>query len=146
MLPVTLRPAASTDLTRIAVLNGQLGYAAAAESLAARLQIVLASERDHLQVAVSPDGSIVGWIHAQLVQWLESPYRAEIGGLVVDEAVRRQGVGRILVDGVRQWAAERGAMELSVRCQIHRAEAHAFYAAQGFIRVKSQHVFRRPVA
>jgi GNAT superfamily N-acetyltransferase len=146
MLPVSLRPAASTDLTLIAVLNGQLGYAAAAESLAARLQIILASERDHLQVAVLPDGHVVGWIHAQLVQWLESPYRAEIGGLVVDEAARRQGVGRILVNGVRQWAAAHGAMELSVRCQIHRVEAHAFYAAQGFIRTKSQHVFRRPVA
>ena len=146
MLPVTLRPAANTDLTRIAALNGQLGYAATAKALAARLESILTSERDHLQVAVLPDGPIVGWIHAQLVQSLESPFRAEIGGLVVDEAVRRQGVGRILVNGVRQWAAAHGAMELSVRCQLHRVEAHAFYAAQGFIRVKSQHVFRRSVA
>jgi len=146
MLPVTLRPAANTDLTRIAALNGQLGYAATAESVAARLEFILASERDHLQVAVLPDGPVVGWIHAQLVQWLESPYRAEIGGLVVDETVRRQGVGRILVDGVRRWAAAHGAMELSVRCQVHRVEAHAFYAKQGFVRVKSQHVFRRPIA
>lgn len=146
MLPVTLRPAATADLARIAALNGQLGYAATADSIAARLQIILASERDLLQVAVLPDGPVVGWVHAQLVQWLESPYRAEIGGLVVDEAVRRRGVGRILVDAVRLWAVTHGAMELSVRCQIHRVEAHAFYTAQGFIRTKSQHVFRRPVA
>lgn len=146
MLPVTLRPAVSADLTRIAALNGQLGYAASAESLAARLQIILANERDFLQVAILPDGLVVGWVHAQLVQWLESPYRAEIGGLVVDEAVRRRSVGRILVDAVRLWAAAHGARELSVRCQVHRVEAHAFYAAMGFIRTKSQHVFRRPSA
>lgn len=140
---VTLRPALESDSGRLAELNEQLGYAVSAAVLAARLRRILASEPDLIRVAALPSGRIVGWIHAQLSQWLESEYRAEIGGLVVDQAVRRQGVGRTLVAGVARWAADHGAVDLSVRCQVHRADAHAFYVAQGFTITKSQHVFRR---
>ena len=143
MASIILRPAVESDVPRLAELNGHLGYAAVPELVLQRLRRILASDLDCIRVAGFPDGRVAGWIHAQLCQWLESEYRAEIGGLIVDGTMRRQGVGRTLVREVARWAKARGAVELSVRCQIHRDDAHAFYATQGFALVKSQHVFRR---
>ena len=142
---ITLRPALESDSSSIADLNGQLGYSASPAVVRERLLRILAREEDCLRVAILGDGRMAGWIHAQLSQWLESDFRAEIGGLVVDTTLQRRGVGTHLVAAVADWARSRGAVELSVRCQIHRTEAHAFYAAQGFRRTKSQHVFRRPL-
>ncbi|MFO1458116.1 MAG: GNAT family N-acetyltransferase [Verrucomicrobiota bacterium] len=143
MEPITLRSALESDAPSLAELNGQLGYSASPDVVRERLIRILRSKEDCLRVAILSDGRIAGWIHAQLCQWLESDYRAEIGGLVVDASQRRRGVGARLVAAVAEWARSRGAVELSVRCQIHRTEAHAFYVAQGFHLTKSQHVFRR---
>jgi GNAT superfamily N-acetyltransferase len=132
-----------SDSPSLADLNGQLGYSASPPVVRERLLRILASGNDCLRVALLEDGRMAGWIHAQLSQWLESDFRAEIGGLIVDTTLRRRGVGTLLVAAVADWARSRGAVELSVRCQLHRTEAHAFYAAQGFQRTKSQHVFRR---
>lgn len=139
------RQPVEADTDEIAILIGQLGYAVPAEALAVRMSRILASERDFVRVAVHPTGRVVGWIHAQLTQWLESEHRAEIGGLIVEETMRRQGVGGGLVNAAACWASSRGAVGLSVRCQIHRVDAHAFYVAQGFSLSKSQYVFRRAI-
>jgi GNAT superfamily N-acetyltransferase len=86
---------------------------------------------------------LAGWIHGFLSQLLESDYRVEIGGLLVDERWRRNGIGRRLVRVVDDWAAERGAAELSVRCREERAESHKFYESLSFRHTKTQRVFRK---
>lgn len=44
-------------------------------------------------VAVEADGGVVGWIHVYLCPSVIADLEAEIGGLVVDEAHRSQGIG-----------------------------------------------------
>jgi GNAT superfamily N-acetyltransferase len=77
---------------------------------------------------------------------LESDYRVEIAGLVVDERFHREGVGRDLVGRVEGWAVEQGVGQASVRCRTTRAEAHRFYESLGYSQAKTQIVFRKSLA
>jgi GNAT superfamily N-acetyltransferase len=106
---------------------------------------VLATAGHRVLVAQAPDGAIVGWLHLGCLKWLEGDPRAEIGGLVVDEAHRGERIGERLVAVAIQWAEEEGYREIRVRSNVVRADAHRFYERLGFVRVKVQQVFRRPL-
>jgi len=101
------------------------------------------SSNDSLWVAEGPGGELAGWIHGFLGQLLESDYRVEIGGLVVDARWRRSGIGRQMVKAIEVWAVKRGAAEVSVRCREERTESHKFYESLLFRQVKTQRVFRK---
>ena len=141
--PFSIRRAGEQDCAELARLAGQLGYAASEDAMRKRLQRLLASSTDAVFVSDAADGGLVGWIHGILSQVLESDYRVEIAGLVVDERFQRRGVGRALVEQVEHWAAENGVEQASVRCRTTRAEAHQFYRSLGYTQAKTQIVFRK---
>lgn len=141
-----VRSAVPADAAAIARLSGQLGYPVAVQSLATRLQRLLASEDQAVYVATDANAVVVGWIHGAEQLLVESGARCEILGLVVDEVVRRSGIGRQLVEAAERWALGRGLTEVSVRSAVSRAESHPFYEQLGYERVKSQHVYRKRLA
>jgi GNAT superfamily N-acetyltransferase len=96
-------------------------------------------------VACSPAGAIIGWAHGAEQRFLEAGARCELLGLVVDSGHRREGVGQRLVAAVERWAEERGLGEISVRSNVVRVESHPFYERLGYRRVKTQHVYRKPI-
>ena len=138
-----LRRAVSSDAAALARLTTQLGYPVSDSTIAARFARVTERSDNCLLVAEDANGQLLGWIHAFVIQLLESEYRVEIGGLVVDAQCRRRGVGRQLVSAIEEWAKERGATEISVRCREERAESHLFYESLSFQHVKTQRVFRK---
>ncbi|MBL9138988.1 MAG: GNAT family N-acetyltransferase [Verrucomicrobiales bacterium] len=142
------RVAEASDAEAIAALSAELGYPADPKTTAARLSRILKDPSHHLLVAVQAPGEIAGWIHGFLTQLVESDYRVEIGGLIIGQRFQRRGLGTMLVRQLQQWGQSQGAVEVSVRCQIKRAEAHGFYQSLGFQLTKTQHVFRcrlRPI-
>ena len=74
---------------------------------------------------------------------LEIGRLAEILGLVVDASVRRQGVGQQLVAAAEAWANAHGLPGMTVRSNVVRAESHPFYEALGYVRIKTQHTYRK---
>jgi len=48
------------------------------------------------------------------------------------------GIGKLLVDKVKQWAREKNNSKIGLRCNVKRTEAHLFYEHLGFIEVKQQ--------
>jgi GNAT superfamily N-acetyltransferase len=139
----TIRQARKEDGAELVRLSAQLGYPTSDSVMVLRLRRLLASQNDAIFVAATPDGRLLGWIHGFLSQLLESDYRVEIGGLVVDELFHRKGVGRGLLGQIEKWAVRRGATECSVRCRTTRNEAHVFYESLGYGRAKTQIVFRK---
>ena len=139
----SIRQARKEDCAGLARLAAQLGYPTLSEEIQRRLQRLLASPNDIVLVAESPEGLLVGWTHAFLSQLLESDYRVEIGGLVVDKNFYRRGVGRDLIGQIEQWAVERGVAQISVRCRTTRLEAHQFYESLGYRPAKTQTAFRK---
>jgi GNAT superfamily N-acetyltransferase len=142
----TIRRAMESDAAELARLSSQLGYPISELSHRTRMVRVVSSTNDSLLVAVRQDRELAGWVHGYLCQLLESEYRVEIGGLVVDERCRRSGIGRGLVQAIENWAVEHGATELSVRCREERAESLKFYESLSFRHVKSQRVFRKQLS
>jgi len=142
---MTIRRATLRDAEQIVRLSKVLGYPVESEVVQRRLNKLLASSTDLVLVAESAQGILTGWIHGFLSQLIESDYRVEIGGLVVDTDSRRQGVGRQLAESLTTWARERGAYEVSVRCRDDRADAHQFYESLGYRCTKTQKVFRKRI-
>jgi len=140
-----IRPVTSEDAAAVAALSGQLGYPVAAEAIAARLERLLGREDKLVLAAVADDGELAGWIHAAEQDLVEAERRCEILGLVVDGRRRRGGIGRGLVAEAERWAASRGLRQMSVRSNVAREESHPFYEAQGYGRVKTQQVYRKPI-
>ena len=140
-----IRPVTSEDAAAVAALSDQLGYPVAAEAIAARLERLLGREDQLVLAAVADDGELAGWIHAAEQDLVEAERRCEILGLVVDGRRRRSGIGRRLVAEAERWAASRGLRQMSVRSNVAREESHPFYEAQGYGRVKTQQVNRKPI-
>ncbi len=134
-----------TDASRLARLSAVLGYPVSADTMEHRLRRVLARAEDLILVADSSGAGIVGWIHAAERDTLESDLRCEILGLIVDPEHRGRGVGRRLVAAVETWAIGRGLEEVAVRSNVTRIVSHPFYERLCFIRMKTSHIYRKPI-
>lgn len=127
-----LREATAADAPALARLLGDLGYPNEAADLPARL-VGIQGQGDAVLVAEGEDGELVGLVGLHLVRVLH--YARPLGyitSLVTDPRVRRQGVGRKLLEGAEAWARSKGCYRLSLTSAEHRKDAHAFYPASGF--------------
>lgn len=121
-------------------LSGQLGYPLSLRDIENNITEIAATN-DHIAFAALLDGKVAGWIHAFKALLLESQPFVEIGGLVVDENHRGRGIGKQLIERIKEWSREKGINEIRVRSHIKRIEAHRFYINNGFTEIKSQKVF-----
>jgi GNAT superfamily N-acetyltransferase len=140
-----IRRARKDDAAIIAELSGQLGYPSTKRKIESRLQRVLPDPAHALFVAELPGGKIGGWLHVFSYLVVESDARAEVAGLVVDSALRGSGIGRLLLQQAEHWAREKGYTAVSLRSNIVRHDAHAFYQKLGYKIPKTQHVFRKEI-
>lgn len=138
-----LRPATKADVPVLVRLLLELGYDIPEVDLARRVDMVLAHSDHFLRIAIDADHDVLGAVHASLHFDLTNGAFVEISALVVGRAVRRSGVGRVLVRGVETWAAHRGSYRVLVRSQLHREAALAFYRELGYTPTKQQNVLVR---
>ncbi len=89
--------------------------------------------------------NVVGWIHVSITPLLEVARRAEVNGLIVSEAHRSLGAGAKLLDAAEAWARQKKCTGMSVRSNVIRDRAHAFYERQGYQHIKTQKAFRKPL-
>lgn len=135
----TIRRMSEADADAVAQLSGELGYPSDADAVRRRLRAV--DPTDFLVVAVNPANGAIGFIHARITRSLEAEARVHILGLVVSSKARRAGVGRRLIAEVERWAATTDAEAIVVRSNTARGEAHGFYPAAGYEKVKTQAVY-----
>jgi GNAT superfamily N-acetyltransferase len=138
-----IRRARLRDASAIAELSGQLGYPASPKDMAERLARLLGLPDRVVLVAESSDREVVGWLAISVVPLLEVPLSAEINGLIVAEGHRSQGAGAKLLLAAERWARKKGCKNISVRSNVIRDRAHAFYAVHGFEHYKTQKAFRK---
>jgi GNAT superfamily N-acetyltransferase len=132
-----VRLATREDIEPIAALCDQLGYPTTAAQVLLRLEGILDQQGHRVLVAGVPGGKIVGWLHIFVRPLVISDLSAEIGGLVVDEAYRRSGVGRELMRNAEDWAHKRGCNTVHVRSRIERKPSHVFYDRIGYATTKT---------
>lgn len=130
------------DADAVAQLSGQLGYPAAAFQITEKSE-TLTCRSDNGFFVAEQGGVVIGWVHVCGVHPLMSPSYAEVGGLVVNEDARRQGIGRALMAEAEAWAQRQSYPDLRLRSGLHRAGAHAFYQSVGYELTKTSHLFRK---
>jgi ribosomal protein S18 acetylase RimI-like enzyme len=140
---VKIRRARASDAARVAELSGQLGYPTPVKEMAKRLKSVLKDQDAACFVAETKEQGVVGWVHVSTTPLIEVERRAEVNGLVVDEAVRSQGAGWLLLDASEKWAKKQGCKGMSVRSNVLRERAHGFYLRHGYEHYKTQKAFRK---
>jgi GNAT superfamily N-acetyltransferase len=140
-----IRKASVSDALRMAELSETLGYPVESEVIEQRLERLLSRPEHLILVAELPLHGVAGWIHATEQEILEVGRAGEIVGLVVAADQRGNGIGRLLVEQIEQWALARGLKQISVRSNVLRMESHPFYERLGYARVKTQHVYRKDI-
>ena len=138
-----IRRMAATDAEVVAMLAGELDYPNEVEAIRTRIRAI--GESDLLLVAVDAKDRPVGFIQAHRVCVIEVGFRVEILGLVVLSSARRSGIARRLIAEVECWTKNVGVETISVRSNTKRIEAHLFYPALGFKKVKTQAVYEKAV-
>ncbi len=139
-----VRGAAPADAARLADLSTALGYPMTPDDAIRRLGEI-ADHPDHGLLVAEIGGRVEGWIQVSLPRIFETPLQAEIAGLIVDESARGGGIGRKLIEAAEGWARARGCRAIRVRSNVVRERARAFYEREGFVVVKTQRVFEKPL-
>jgi GNAT superfamily N-acetyltransferase len=96
-----------------------------------------------IEARFAREGGVIGWVHISVTPLLEVERRAEVNGLVVNENLRSRGAGGSLLNTAEKWARKMGCTGMSVRSNVIRDRAHAFYLRQGYEHFKTQKAFRK---
>ena len=113
----------------------------APEPTASDIETIVTSPATTLLVARDDDGPIVGILTLALFR-LPSGVRAWIEDVVVDEAARRLGAGRALVEVALELALDAGAPAVNLTSRPSRGSARRLYETMGF-EERTTTVYRR---
>ena len=141
---ITIRELSEADAGAVSRLSRQLGYQLSVEETANHIRWIMKNP-ENCAFAALIDNKVAGWIHGFQAIRLESKPFVEIGGLVVDEAYRGKGIGKMLVHKVKEWCKEKDVRTLRLRTNVKRTEAHQFYRAIGFRETKQQKIFEMEI-
>jgi GNAT superfamily N-acetyltransferase len=139
-MQIMVREMLAKDAKAVNLLSAQLGYPLSREQTFENIEAVLKS-KNHIAFVAVHENKIVGWIGAAQAIMIEAKQHCEINGLVTDERFRGKGVGKLLIEKVKQWAQENGNDVLSLHCNVTRTAAHLFYEHIGFKAIKEQKFF-----
>jgi GNAT superfamily N-acetyltransferase len=140
-MEVTIRNITIEDFEEVNDLSLQLGYQLSVAETREQIEKVIATESHCAFVAVSEE-RVIGWIHAFVALAIESKSFVEIGGLVVDEKYRSHGIGKKLIEKIKECAVSKKINTLRVRTNTKRLETHVFYLRNGFTEIKEQKIFQ----
>lgn len=132
-----IRAADSVDSEAIALLLAELGYEAAPDEIADRLQSLA---RGGEPVLLARQGEeTLGCLTWHVTPNLHRPWPiGRITMLVVAARARRQGIGRALIEAAKKRMAQRGCGLVEVTSNVKLRAAHAFYAKIGFERTSQR--------
>jgi len=137
---IQLNAITENEALQIHALSNQLGYENDTTLLFGRLRQIVALN-DHAVFIAKQNDQIVGWLHCLVCLRVESPLFVEVTGLVVDENVRGQQIGKKLIEASKIWSSNHHILKIRIRCNVVRTESHQFYQALGFVSNKKQKVF-----
>lgn len=118
------------------ICTDDLGYECSEEFVSNRLKNIDGSRETVFAAEIN--GTVVGYIHAEIYNTLYFASMINILGLAVSRDHRRHGVGRALITCAENWAKEQGINIVRLNSGSSRKEAHEFYRAMGYDNEKMQ--------
>jgi GNAT superfamily N-acetyltransferase len=142
---VVVRPLGAGDVQAIVELIAQLGYERTGEEVRRWIASVEGCPETQMAIVACVGDEVAGWIEVSIQSRLQSGPFALIGGLVVRDGRRGQGIGGRLCEQAERWARERGVNKIRVTSRSSREDAHRFYAREGYRQTKTSVVFEKSV-
>lgn len=137
-MPAVVRSAAPSDLEALVRLLGALfaieaDFAPDPERQRRGLALLLADPERRRVLVAEEGGAVAGMVTAQLVvSTAEGAMSALVEDMVVTEAARGRGVGRLLLQALAAWAAEHGATRMQLLADRDNRGALRFYERLGW--------------
>lgn len=141
-MTISIRQMTADDVPAAQALLAQLGYDLDMREVARR-HAAVASSTDHTVTVAERSGRVVALCHAFVRPALDKPPEVIVQALVVDQAIRGGGIGKLVMAAVEAWAANRGFASVALSSNVVRADAHAFYGAIGYRQTATSHLFRK---
>jgi GNAT superfamily N-acetyltransferase len=138
----SIRRMTTDDMPAARELLSQLGYPLETQEVWRRYAAVMEAE-GHVLMVAEQAGRVVALCHWYVRPALDKPPEVVVQALVVDQAARGSGVGKIMMTAAEQWARDRGFVSVALTSNAVRTEAHAFYQAIGYRRAATSHLFRK---
>ena len=131
------------DCVDIVLLNkNEMGYDYPAEDTKNKLEQLLNDSNHKIYVAIV-DARVVGYIHANNYDLLYAPHLKNIMGIAVSAGFKKNGIGKMLLNKVEEWARNTGAYGVRLVSGATRIGAHAFYIQCGYSGNKDQKNFKK---
>ncbi len=140
---INIRRCMISDAHRIYELSmKELGYKFSEEQVEANVRRLIGVPTSLILVAEAGD-EVVGFIHASNHEPVYAPPMKNILGLAVDPEYRKNGLGRMLVEAVEDWARETGAAGIRVNSGANMDSGLRFYKALGYDYIRTQYKFKK---
>jgi len=128
-----IRPASQRDAGDIARLIDELGYRVTQAEVEARLGAI---ER---ALVAEHDGKVIACLSISTMTVLHRPAPVgRISMMVVDKALRGQGIGAQLVAAAERFLADKGCQLVEVTSNNRRIDAHRFWESNGYERTSAR--------
>jgi GNAT superfamily N-acetyltransferase len=136
---ITIRPATGEDLDALVRLLDILfalesDFTVNADKQRQGLRLMLMEAWQRVVLVAESDGEVLGMCTAQMViSTAEGGPAAWVEDMVVAPEYRNSGIGRRLLQGIVDWAGERGISRLQLVADRNNAPALGFYDHEGWM-------------
>ena len=89
------------------------------------------------------NGRIIGFLHLYERPAFDKPSEVIVQAIVVDQTLRRTGIGKTIMIMAERWALERGYSSIALTYSISRSGAYSFYNRLGYKIEATSHLFRK---
>jgi aminoglycoside 6'-N-acetyltransferase I len=99
------------------------------------MEEILGSDSEDVLFAKRPGGGLCGFLEVSLRSRANGCDTTPVGyieGWYVDDDVRRQGVGRALVQAAEAWARSRGCCQMASDAELWNEVSHRAHGALGY--------------
>ena len=129
-----IRAAHHDDAGAVSELLTELGHPLEPELTRTQLARIQALAPNHAVFVAAKDGAVVGLVTAFSTPVLHRALPVgRVSVLVVARSHAGQGIGSALLRHAEQYLVELGCGRIEVTSASHRAAAHAFYLARGYL-------------
>ena len=132
---VHIRPMEPRDAEAAAHLCAELGYQRNTSDVCAWIATIGSNKEGQAAFVACKDNEVIGWVEVSMERRLQSPPFALIGGLIVKDGARGQGIGRLLCKQAEEWAGNMARTRF-VSLPAVRASTHTVSICRA--------VFRKP--
>lgn len=137
---IKIRKVKITDTKMLLPLAEQIGYPVKLADAKKRLAQII-RRKDDIFLVAEQNKKVIGFVHGLDIVEMLTPKTLRLAGVIVDENVRQQGVGRKLMNELERWAKKNKFAMVLVPSNVKRQGAAKFYPKIGYPKIKTQNVF-----